>query len=317
MSQVTDPILLDRTGQDISAKLQAIADAINGGTIDPLTVTQNGTYTPSGTTLGYGPVTVSVGGGGAILSGPTAPASSQGANGNIYLQYYQSALPSGYTALDYIYNASAGAYINTGYLFKASSRLEMDCNLQAGSSTYPTPFGTRVNQSNDPRQWYLSIASNGIYYAMGAQEYFNSGETFPFGQDVAVIAQKESATVRASGGDVTITTNPQTNVALYPLYLWTANMANSPWSYGWAIGKVYGAKLYEDNTLVMDLRPALNSSDVAGLYDLIGNQFYPSAGAVQFSAGTAYTDGAVIHTYAKVGGAWQDLIGTDIADIGT
>lgn len=60
MSQVTAPILLDSTGQDISAKLQAIADAINGGTIDPLTVTQNGTYTPSGTTLGYGPVTVDV-----------------------------------------------------------------------------------------------------------------------------------------------------------------------------------------------------------------------------------------------------------------
>lgn len=64
MSQVTAPILLDSTGQTISAKLQAIADAINGGTIDPLTVTQNGTYTPSGTTLGYGPVTVNVSGGG-------------------------------------------------------------------------------------------------------------------------------------------------------------------------------------------------------------------------------------------------------------
>lgn len=66
MSQVTAPILLDSTGQDISAKLQAIANAINGGTIDPLTVTQNGTYTPSGTTLGYGPVTVNVQGGGSV-----------------------------------------------------------------------------------------------------------------------------------------------------------------------------------------------------------------------------------------------------------
>lgn len=66
MSQVTAPILLDSTGQDISAKLQAIANAINGGTIDPLTVTQNGTYTPSGTTLGYGPVTVDVQSGGGV-----------------------------------------------------------------------------------------------------------------------------------------------------------------------------------------------------------------------------------------------------------
>lgn len=61
MSQVTDPVMLDTTGQDIVAKLQDVIDAINGGTIDPLSVTANGTYTPSGTTLGYGPVTVSVG----------------------------------------------------------------------------------------------------------------------------------------------------------------------------------------------------------------------------------------------------------------
>ncbi len=68
MSTVTDPILLDRTGQDISAKLQRIADAINGGTIDPLTVATNGVYTPSGQTIGYGPVTVNVPTGMPILT---------------------------------------------------------------------------------------------------------------------------------------------------------------------------------------------------------------------------------------------------------
>lgn len=62
MSKVTDPVILDRTGQDISAKLQKIADAIIGGTIDPITITANGTYTPTGLTAGYGPVTVNVGG---------------------------------------------------------------------------------------------------------------------------------------------------------------------------------------------------------------------------------------------------------------
>lgn len=67
MSQVTDPVMLDTTGQDIVAKLQDVIDAINGGTIDPLTVTQNGTYTPSGTTKGYAPVTVNVSAGGSSV----------------------------------------------------------------------------------------------------------------------------------------------------------------------------------------------------------------------------------------------------------
>lgn len=88
MSQVTAPILLDSTGQDISAKLQAIANAINGGTIDPLTVTQNGTYTPSGTTLGYGPVTVdvqSVGSGNAYAY-TDLPSASVGQDGEYYFE---------------------------------------------------------------------------------------------------------------------------------------------------------------------------------------------------------------------------------------
>jgi len=85
MSQVTDPVMLDTTGQDIVAKLQDVIDAINGGTIDPLTVTQNGTYTPSGTTIGYGSVTVNVVGGNAYAS-TDPPTSSVGENGNYYFE---------------------------------------------------------------------------------------------------------------------------------------------------------------------------------------------------------------------------------------
>lgn len=86
MSIVTDPVILDRTGQDISAKLQRIADAINGGTIDPLTVTVNGTYIPSGETIGYSPVTVNVSEGGNAYAGVSSPDESIGQNGAYYFE---------------------------------------------------------------------------------------------------------------------------------------------------------------------------------------------------------------------------------------
>lgn len=98
MSQVTDPVMLDSTGQIIVSKLQDVIDAINGGTIDPLTVTQNGTYTPSGTTLGYGPVTVNVsggGGGGNAYTDTVPPPASLGENGDYYFELYNSQVING------------------------------------------------------------------------------------------------------------------------------------------------------------------------------------------------------------------------------
>lgn len=98
MSQVTDPVMLDSTGQIIVSKLQDVIDAINGGTIDPLTVTQNGTYTPSGTTLGYGPVTVNVSGGGGgknAYVGTVPPSASLGENGEYYFELNNSPYTNG------------------------------------------------------------------------------------------------------------------------------------------------------------------------------------------------------------------------------
>lgn len=110
MSQVTDPVMLDSTGQIIVSKLQDVIDAINGGTIDPLTVTQNGTYTPSGTTLGYGPVTVNVsggGGGGNAYAETTPPSASVGQNGDYYFELNNSVTINGL-------QGEPNEYANTG-----------------------------------------------------------------------------------------------------------------------------------------------------------------------------------------------------------
>lgn len=106
MSQVTDPVMLDSTGQIIVSKLQDVIDAINGGTIDPLTITQNGTYTPSGTTLGYGPVTVNIGGGNAYVDTVPPPA-SLGENGQYYFELNNTQVINGL-------QSEPNEYANTG-----------------------------------------------------------------------------------------------------------------------------------------------------------------------------------------------------------
>ena len=66
-------------------------DVSGGGgsaVVQPLDATQNGTYNPPSGVDGFSPVTVNVsGGGGKILYGTAAPASSDGDNGDTYVQY--------------------------------------------------------------------------------------------------------------------------------------------------------------------------------------------------------------------------------------
>lgn len=59
MAEVTKPILLDETGQAIVEKLNTIAAKMDGVIAEPLSVTENGTYTPE-TGKAYAPVTVNV-----------------------------------------------------------------------------------------------------------------------------------------------------------------------------------------------------------------------------------------------------------------
>ena len=53
-------------------------------------------------------------------------------------------------------------------------------------------------------------------------------------------------------------------------------------------GRMYYAKFYDDNgTLIHDYVPCKNGSNVAGLYDLVGEAFYSSATSDALIAGEA------------------------------
>lgn len=156
MSQVTDPVMLDTTGQDIVAKLQDVIDAINGGTIDPLTVTQNGTYTPSGTTLGYGPVTVNVGGGqgqhlipqGAVatnLVGVSISSNSLGADGVNIDGYEYSA---GYEGMNvYIFSLVQGHTYTLSFKFQSTDAGFFTNQYTLGYKVSPTSVSSYPTNS--------------------------------------------------------------------------------------------------------------------------------------------------------------------------
>ena len=55
---------------------------------------------------------------------------------------------------------------------------------------------------------------------------------------------------------------------------------------GKAIGKLYGARIYNaSNILVQNLIPVKNSSNIIGMYDMVNGTFFTNAGSGTFTAG--------------------------------
>ena len=189
-----------------------------------------------------------------------------------------SPLPEGYTQVEYIHKSS-GSYINTGFVPKWDSGIEMKISVYQVSD-YSAPFGARSSSSG------TDAYSNVLFIAPAGQprsDYYGDSIDFqasiPFGQ-VLTISQRSNV---VSVGAQTETHQTSTHSSAYPWFLLDVNTAGEPRQSGEF--DLYACKIYDGETLVRDYIPCKNQSGKAGLYDTIGGIFYSSATGTEFEAG--------------------------------
>lgn len=250
------------------------------------------------------------GGGGStnVLSGTTIPTSSQGSDGDIYIHY----LPAGIKNMN-------GQYVNTGYSANTNSKLVCDFVVtEAQTSEYPTIFGARPNAGNTVSaiSWHLAKSSYNYSGAMATWQNEASingiGATGLLGKFTHVEFENGLFKLEANGISVEQVLTQVSITSSTPEFLFQMGINGSPSSFGQTKGiMICRFKVYESNVLIHDFIPAKDQSDVVCLYDTIAHEYkYPNSGTLEY-----IEEGAITATYAKVNGAWQDLIGTDIDDI--
>lgn len=300
----------------------ALYRALNKGggggdiTVEPLSVDENGMYTaPAG--KAYSPVNVEVSGGGGatVLSGSSMPTTDIGDDGDLY---FQTPIASG------VKNVS-GQYINTGYSGNSNSKYVIEFMVDADqNSQYPTPFGARSTANAILNASALSLAVSGYSYLHSSAQW-GSAETniqssgFPGANQIKgkfVRFEMSAGTVKmiVEDAEYTHTFNPTDITSTTPIgifgYLVNGNLQGFSPMTGMIL---YRFSIYENNVLQHDFVAALDDNDVPCVYDNVTEQYvyHSGSGTLQYISG-----GEILHSYLKVNGAWQELIGSDISDVG-
>ena len=198
-----------------------------------------------------------------------------------------SRLPQGYMEVEYIASTSTGGqYIDINVQLYATLNTDYDIAIKfncigQGKSTGDTDHQAAIFncQQTDKSPWpgtcirKVGNVLQGRYIGGTAKDntigYFNVIHELP----VQTPPDKNVTNLNNSG-----------NTHSYSTTLFCAyKQTNVP--YRFMEAKLYYFKLFVEGTLVRDMVPCKNSSDVVGLYDLVNDVFYTSPNGALFEAG--------------------------------
>lgn len=265
------------------------------------TVTENGTYD---TTL-KNQITVNVSGGGGgttVLKGADVPSDSLGNDGDIYLQYDETG-----------YIKSTGTQrIQLDYVYKLNSKLVFKGKLYRNGKNYPMLFGC---QSGAARWvWCYFHASYGSMYVMGQNTEYRAGTStgiYDTDEVVEVTATNGHIEAKDIYGDTIysadVTAGTTAGSSSSPLMLF--QRPDLPSSCEGTV-TLYDLKIYEGDTLVRHYVPSKENNKYC-LYEEFTETYFHSTKGDLLGAEA----GTIMASHLKVGGHWQNLIGSNIDDV--
>lgn len=186
-------------------------------------------------------------------------------------------LPEGYTEREYIHS-SGTQYINSGYAPNQDTRIIIDAKINnVVTENLPLCGARRSSTASAFSIWISADAVNSQY---GSVPYdtnpisisYTQRLTYDFNRNVLTVGN-QSATYQA--------TMFSTGSNLLLCSISTNGSADSRR----VSAKIYSCQVYDNDNLIRDFIPCVNSEGAVGLYDMVGAQFYGNAGSGTFTAG--------------------------------
>lgn len=242
------------------------------------------------------------GGGTTVLEGTDVPSDSLGNDGDIYLQYDETG-----------YIKSTGTQrIQLDYVYQLNSKLVFRGKLYRNSKSYPMLFGC---QSGAARWvWCYFHASYGSMYVMGQNTEYRAGTStgiYDTDEVVEVTATNGHIEAKDIYGDTIysadVTAGTTAGSSSSPLMLF--QRPDLPSSCEGTV-TLYDLKIYEGDTLVRHYVPSKENNKYC-LYEEFTETYFHSTKGDLLGAEA----GTIMASHLKVGGHWQNLIGSNIDDV--
>lgn len=178
-----------------------------------------------------------------------------------------SILPTGYTQKDWIHG-NANAYINTGISGACSWHLRVQVDSGTGSAI--------ISHGTSSGMYFLVNSQSKLGYSINSGQYVDS--LSPFAKVDLLLDWPSSVTSGSVSGYYISRSGAITRSGNFLLL--TRSSSHTPIK-----AKIWKAECYKNGACVFNGIPCLNSSNVAGLYDLISGSFFQSVTSSPLTAG--------------------------------
>ena len=198
-------------------------------------------------------------------------------NGYAFLGWAKATnrIPAAYQEVEYLEN-TGGQYIDTGYLPSNNTRTEVVYSVD----TYDAGIFGELESSKQYGLVDASYNNYKMYYYFGANNA-QSSQNVVLGQIYTAVINGNTATLNETD---TITPTNNTFTSTKSVHIFGFNRNGNEFNV--AGTRVYSLKIYEGINLLHDYIPCYRVSDgEIGMYDRVGEVFYPNAGTGTFGIG--------------------------------
>ena len=215
---------------------------------------------------------------------------------------YNQNLPYGYTQVEYL-QSSGTQYLDLGIKGNGTTKVEIKYRYNTNTSANGSGrvFGSRTSSTNNAfavgtSSGVVSSTGNKAFWCYDAQDFYVINDvTFPIDEWQTIVFSATEHTLNgvSYGDDYTVSTfeTPE-NLKLFGF--------DNNGTVGVGYVDIEYCKLWDNGTLIRNLIPCKNSSNVLGMYDTVNDVFYENAGTGDFVAGNevypSITTGDIITT---------------------